>query len=177
MNLPLLSSTFFLTLLMFVGLFFFIRASIKDRTEQTEFQALLPETRLLERLEAYFNNRAYRLTQIKAQEKQITFEGFVQPSWFLAILLTLLAAVGFLCLALILSFPFSNIGNSLFLLVLLAPVAGIFYWQGAGRTEQVRLQIQPSDPTTIEEGITVQVTAHRDELRVFKAALPALLDS
>ena len=177
MNLPLLSSTFFLTLLMFVGLFFFIRASIKDRTEQTQFQAMLPESRLLERLEQYFNHRAYRLADIKAPEKQITFEGFVQPSWFLASLLTLLAAVGLLCLALILSFPFPNIGNSIFLLALLAPIAGIFYWQGAGRTEQVQLQIQPSDHTTIEEGITVQVTAHRDELKLLKAALPALLDS
>ena len=162
---------------MVIGLFFFIRASIKDRTEQTEFQAMLPETRLLERLETYFNNRAYQLTQIKAPEKQITFEGFVQPSWFLAILLTLLAAVGFSCLALILSFPFSNIGNRLFLLVLLAPIAGIFYWQGAGRTEQIQLQIQPSDHTTIDKGITVQVTAHRDELKLLKAALPSLLDS
>ncbi|XTZ11367.1 MAG: cofactor assembly of complex C subunit B, partial [cyanobacterium endosymbiont of Rhopalodia yunnanensis] len=34
MNLPVLSSTFFLTLLLMMGLFFFIRASAKDRTER-----------------------------------------------------------------------------------------------------------------------------------------------
>ena len=92
MNTTILSSTLLLTLLLAVGLFFFIRASVKDRTEQVKLIAEQPEESLLTQLQEYFDQRAYRIDSVDAATNHVTFSGFVRPSWFLAIFLTLLAA-------------------------------------------------------------------------------------
>ena len=88
MNTPVLSSTFFLTLLLMVGLFFFIRASVKVRTEQVLLISEVPKTSLLEQLKDYFKQRAYNVTSSDAAQDTMTFEGLVRPSWFLAIFLS-----------------------------------------------------------------------------------------
>ncbi|HEY9771945.1 MAG TPA: cofactor assembly of complex C subunit B [Coleofasciculaceae cyanobacterium] len=161
MNLPVISSTFFLTLLMMIGLFFFIRASVKDRTKQIQLVPAESADILLKQLQEYFEARAYRLTAVNAENKLIVFKGFVQPSLFLAILLSFLAVVGLSCLVLVLFLLFPNVNNLLFwLLVLIAPLAGVFYWRKAGRWEEVLLQVtsRTNSPNL------VTVTAHRDEL-------------
>jgi len=102
-NTAVLSSTFLLTLLLAVGLLFFIRASVKDRIQQVQLIAEEPEESLLSRLQQYFDQRAYRVAAVDAATNQVIFQGFVRPSWFLAIFLTVLAACGILCLSLVLS--------------------------------------------------------------------------
>jgi hypothetical protein len=167
-----LSSTFFLTLLMTIGLFFFIRASVKDRTEELQWVTEQPEEAILPELQGYFDRRAYRVKAVDGEHNQVTFEGFVRPSWFLAIFLTLLAAVGMLCLALILSMVIPQGGNVFLGLILLSPVAGWFYWKNSGRMEQVSLQVKSMEgsgnhPTQNQ----ITVTGHRDELAVLKQTL------
>jgi hypothetical protein len=154
-----------------VGLLFFIRASVKDRTEQIKLLASEPEEVLLERLQTYFEERAYRITDTDAAKNQITFQGFVKPSLFLAIFLTILAAVGLFCLALVLVLLYPDAGNFVWLLLLLAPIAGIFYWRKAGRLERVLLKLETS---TLEQNYQklLTVTAHRDELIQLRQALP-----
>nr|WP_263858154.1 cofactor assembly of complex C subunit B [Waterburya agarophytonicola] len=157
---PVISSTFFLTLLMMIGLFFFIRASVKDRTKQIQLIPSETEDILLKKLQEYFENRAYQLTAVDPENKQITFRGFVQPSIFLAILLSLLAVVGFSCLALILFLLFPDANNLVWLLTILSPLAGVFYWRKAGRWEEIFLRVVPrTDSPNL-----VSITAHRDEL-------------
>jgi hypothetical protein len=166
-NLPIISSTFFLTLLMMIGLFFFIRASVKDRTKEIQLFPTESEDVLLKKLQEYFEARAYQLTAVDKENKQVTFRGFVQPSLFLAVLLTLLAVVGLSCLALVLLLLFPQVKNLFWLLVLLAPLAGIFYWRKAGRWEEILLQvIAKTDSSNL-----VRVTAHRDELIQLQANL------
>ncbi|MBD2126349.1 cofactor assembly of complex C subunit B [Microcoleus sp. ZQ-A2] len=171
MNTTILSSTFLLTLLLAVGLFFFIRASVKDRTEKVRLIAQEPEESLLTRLQQYFDQRAYRVAAIDAATHQVTFQGFVRPSWFLAIFLTFLAACGILCLSLVLSLLYPTLTYAFFALVLLAPVAGVFYWKKAGRSEQVFLTVEavPTENTGSQSLLTV--TAHRDEVHELKQAL------
>ncbi len=171
MNTTVLSSTFLLTLLLAVGLLFFIRASVKDRTQQVKLIAEEPEESLLKRLQQYFDQRAYRVVAVDAATNQVTFQGFVRPSWLLAIFLTVLAALGLLCLSLVLSLLYPRF-TSLFLgLVLVAPAAGVFYWKKAGRIEQVSLSVEtePTQATNTQSLITV--TAHRDELQQLQQAL------
>ena len=145
---------------MMIGLFFFIRASVKDRTQQVKLVPPESEDVLLKTLQEYFEARAYQMTAIDPDEKQITFKGFVKPSIFLAVLLTVLAVVGFSCLALVLFLLFPNVDRLFWLLVLLAPVAGVFYWRKAGRWEEILLRvISQTDKPNL-----VSVTAHRDEL-------------
>jgi len=100
MSSALVSTALIPTLLLFVGLFFFIKASVKDRTEKITLAAASDQ--MLTQLEEYFTQRAYRVTARYSTNKRVIFEGFVRPSLFLAIFLTLLAAVGILCGSLIL---------------------------------------------------------------------------
>lgn len=171
MNTTILSSTFLLTLLLAVGLIFFIRASVKDRTQQVKLIAEQPEESLLSQLQQYFDERAYRVTALDAATNQVTFQGFVRPSWFLAIFLTLLAACGFLCLSLVLSLLYPTLGRIFLALVLLAPAAGVFYWQKAGRTEQVSIKMEAVPNGEIGKRSLIAVTAHRDELAAMQEAL------
>ncbi|TVQ43828.1 MAG: cofactor assembly of complex C subunit B [Gloeocapsa sp. DLM2.Bin57] len=160
MSNPILSSTFCLTLLLMIGLFFFIRASVKKRIEELTLVSKLSQENLYTELQSYFQSRAYRLKDVNSENSQVTFEGFVRPSWFLAILLTILATIGLLSLSLVIYLLYPTIASFSLGLLLLAPLAGLFYWRKAGRLEQVVLNIQPlsSDATQIK------VIAHRDEL-------------
>lgn len=171
MDIPILSSTFLLTLLLAVGLFFFIRASVKDRTEQEKLIAQEPEESLLARLQQYFDERAYRVAAVDAATNQVTFQGFVRPSWFLAIFLTLLAACGILCLSLVLSFLYPTFTNFFLGLVILAPIAGVFYWKKAGRSEQVSLTVESLPTAKTGQQTLLTVTGHRDELAQLKQSL------
>lgn len=167
-NTSILSSVLFLTLLILVGLFFFIRASVKDRTKQIELLTEAPEA-FLSQLQTYFEGRAYHITDEVSD--RLILEGLVRPSRFLALFLSVLAATGLLCLALVLSFLFSAASNLFFVLPLLAPAAGVFYWKKAERVEQVELQVTQ---TPLEQKSQITVTAHRDELIQLQQALPLL---
>ncbi|MEB3289802.1 MAG: cofactor assembly of complex C subunit B [Leptolyngbya sp.] len=165
-------STLFLTLLMMVGLFFFIRASTKDRTEVLVLDPPAATTTTLEALTVYFEQRAYRLVS-DPDPNQIRLAGQVRPSAFLAVFLSSLAAVGGLCFALVLSSLFPGIGLAFGGLVLLAPGAGWFYWQRAGREEQVTLATKGEETSQPQ----VWVTAHRDELIALEQAWKTQLRS
>lgn len=145
---------------MMIGLFFFIRASVKDRTKQIQLVPNESEDILIKTLQEYFEQRAYQITAVDPAKKQVTFEGFVQPSIFLTVLLTFLAIVGLSCLVLVLFLLFPNVHGLFWLLLLFAPVAGTFYWRKAGRWEKILLQVvsKPDSPNL------VSVIAHRDEL-------------
>lgn len=147
-----------------VGLLFFIRASVKERTQQVKLTLAEPEAVLLKKLKEYFEQRAYQVAGVNAEENQISFQGFVRPSWLLAVFLTLLAATGLLCLSLVLSLLYPKGGNFFLALPLLAPGAGVFYWQKAGRLEEVLLKLEALPPQGEKAQSQITVTAHRDEL-------------
>jgi hypothetical protein len=167
---PILPSTFVLTLLLMVGLLFFIRASTKERTEQLEFVTDELEESLLEKLETHFIQRAYKVAAVNAEREEVVFQGTVRPSWFLAIFLSILAAFGFLCLALVLSFLYPSLTLLFGSAIALSPLAGVFYWRGAERVERVSIVFQSRSQGESPQTIAT-VTAHRDELAQLKQAL------
>ena len=169
MDTAILPSTLLLTLLISVGQFFFIRASTKDRTETAQLVSQLNEASLMPQLKEYFRARSYRVAAIDPQQNLVTMTGFVKPSWFLAIFLTVLAAVGLLCLSLVLSLLFSSQNVLLYSVVLLSPFSGIFYWNKAGRVENVSLTVEDTDS---DKNTKITVTAHRDEIISLEEALP-----
>ena len=162
MDLSILSTSLLLSLLSLIGLVFFIRASVKDRTKQIKLSTSDSEEILLSKLEKYFETRAYKVTTLNKETNEITFQGFVKASWFLAIFLSGLAAFGLFCLALILSFLSPFLSNFIWVLLLLAPVAGVFYYRNASRVEKVLLKIDTRGKAETKNYLTV--TAHRDEL-------------
>jgi hypothetical protein len=157
-------STLVLTILMMIGLPFFIRASIKDRTEQIQIPTSESEEVFLPKLQQYFESRAYRVIDLDKEKNQVTFEGFVQPSLFLAIFLTLIAALGLFGIILILCFFYPANSNFFWVFLLFAPIAGIFYWQKAGRLERVLLSVEPNMSLSEYKSI-IKLTGHRDELK------------
>jgi hypothetical protein len=169
---PVLSSTVLLTVLMVIGLFFFIRASTKDRIEVVQLVTPLPEESLREKIQQYFSGRSYRIASVDAAQSSVTFEGFVRPSVFLAVFLTAIAASGCFCAALMLGYLFPGGARFFPAIVVLAPVAGVFYWKKSGRQEQVVLKVEEvvSDVSAGAQRL-LTVTAHRDELAELKSAL------
>lgn len=168
MDTAILPSTLLLTLLMSVGLVFFIRASTKDRIETAQLVSQLPPTSLMPQLKEYFRARSYRVAAVDSQQNKVTMTGFVKPSWFLAIFLTILAAIGFTSLSLVLSLLFSIQSFLLYGIILLSPLSGIFYWNKAGRVENVSLTVKDTDSDTFSK---ITVTAHRDEIISLEEAL------
>jgi hypothetical protein len=160
MTQPVIVSTFLLTVLLMIGLFFFIRASVKDRTQEVRLLSEQPEDSLMVQLRQYFGQRSYRVAAIDAALNQVTFEGIVRPSVFLAVFLSLLASVGALCFVLVLSMVLPDWSNFWWGLLLLSPLAGVFYWKGAERVEQVSLKLERGT----DAGSVITVKAHRDEL-------------
>lgn len=166
-----LPSIFVITLLLLIGLFFFIRASVKDRTQQVTLMAPGSEEVILDQVEGYLKQRAYQLIGMNREQAQLTFEGIVQPSVGLAIFLTTLAAVSLLCLSLVLAILWPSFRIWFTGLVALAPLTSWFYWTKAKRPEQVLLKVEPLDASEAESQTLVTVTAHRDELAALKSAL------
>lgn len=170
MDFAILPSTLLLTLLMLIGQFFFIRAATKDRTETARLISDEDEAILLPKLKEYFRCRSYQVTSVDAERNQVSFEGLVRPSLFLAAFLTLLGTVGTLCLALVLSMVIAIPKYSFLGLVLFSPLIGLFYWQKAKRLEKVLLKVESSD-SEIRSSSKITVIAHRDEVIELQRAL------
>ena len=162
-------STFFLTMLLGVGLFFFIKAATKDRTEVAEFLTEQSPDVLRQKILDYFQNRAYTVVPAAPDsDSWTTLTGLVRPSVFLAVFLAFLAAVALMCFALVLATLFSGYGALFFILVLLAPGAAIAYWKQAQREEQIAFRII----NNAEQGCTLTVRGHRDELIQLRSQAP-----
>ncbi|MGJ5672874.1 MAG: cofactor assembly of complex C subunit B [Nostochopsis sp.] len=170
MDTAILPSTLMLTLFLSVGLFFFIRASTKDRTEVAQLVSEQDEATLMPQLREYFRASSYRVAEVDPEQNQVIFEGNVRPSWFLAIFLTVLAATGILCLSLVLSQLFPSLSVFFLGMVLLSPLSGVFYWKKAGKLEKVSLKVETTQSASPSSS-TITVTAHRDELIELKRVL------
>ena len=120
---------------------------------------------MVDDLLAHFTQRAYTPLprQLSPDNPRIVLSGQVQPSFFLAVFLTTLAAIGLLCLGLVLAL-LSPLGNWGLALAALSPLAGLFYWQRSSRVEQIILDLVPDQPA-------VKVTGHRDELIALRRSL------
>ena len=171
MNNTALISSFILTFLSSIGLIFFIKASVKPRTKNLKLIAEQEAELLLKQLKEYFSERAYRIIDVNAAKNQLTFEGIVRPSWFLAFFLTLLAALGALCFGLAISMLVPESSKYLLWLVLVSPLAGIFYWQKSKRPEKVELKLEGILTEGSQTKSLLSITGHRDELAALQTAL------
>ncbi|KPQ37036.1 MAG: Protein of unknown function (DUF3529) [Phormidesmis priestleyi Ana] len=189
---------------MVVGLVFFIRASTKDRIEAVQFGSTQAADNLQQAVLKYFYSRAYQLpteadgathstllnglenisqtapvSKKKSKEPIVvngtTLVGMVSPSVFLAVFLSVLAAVGFTCLSLVVATLFPSWGGWLLALVAASPLAGVFYWKKSNRPETVIFRVDALDMPSGSDGVQtppntqkwcskLTVKGHRDEL-------------
>jgi Cofactor assembly of complex C subunit B len=161
-----------ITVILSIGLFFFLRAAAKDRTQTTRLLSDRPDETLLEQLQSYFIQRSYRLIGGDPDRNVVTFEGMVRPSLFLAIFLSALAAIALFTLMIVLSSLYPGLQRFLVIPILVAPAVGLLYWRKAGRLEQVSLQIADLvDSQAQQSQRLLTVVGHRDELIELRQAL------
>ena len=158
---PTLGSTLLLTLLLAIGLVFFLRAASKDRTTVVEVHSPRPPLEVLEGLSSWLTARGWTQSAGDAERRLLRFSGQVQASAPLALLLSLLGAVGAACLGLVLRQLLPSLGPWPLLLALLGPAAGLLYRRRAARAESVELRLMSDDQA---DGSTLRLRAHRDEL-------------
>ncbi len=158
---PALGSTLLLTLLLAVGLVFFLRAASKDRTTVVDVRSSRPPLEVLPVLSDWLQQRGWRAQEGDPERRVLRFGGRVAASPLLAGLLSALGAVGAGCLGLVLRQLLPTLGWWPLALVALGPLAGLLYRRRAERAESVELRLISHDGAT---GSALRLRAHRDEL-------------
>ena len=164
---------------MVIGLVFFIRASTKDRIEVMQFSSRQDADALRQAVIKYFYSRAYKPLSEEDQSEEdgaesdnnqaasdgptilngMTFVGMVSPSIFLAVFLSGLAAAGFACLGLVSVMLFPAWGAAVWALVVVSPLAGVFYWRKSSRPEKIVLRVDSFDGASAGDGASADQSA------------------
>jgi len=123
-TIPTIYSTLLLTILLFLGLISFLRGSIRDRTTDVLFNVVqLTDDRLLMQVRDHFQQRAYKVVEIDPERDVAILLGQVRPSIFLAVFLTILAAIGLTCFGLVLGGLIPDLENLWLWLIMVFPVS------------------------------------------------------
>lgn len=102
----------------------------------------------------------------------ITFRGLVQKSLSQAFFLTFCTALGMLSLALVLQIQFQDLRifgqePNWFLLALLSPYAGLYYWRSGDRVDDCTVKLSTNDEETQNE---IAIEGSEEELdRMWRA--------
>lgn len=157
-----LSSTLLLTLLLAIGLTFFLRAASKDRTTVLDVHSPLPPIEVLNGVTNWLEERGWKLDSGDSDRQVIRFYGTVAASSTLAVFLSVLAALGSGCLGLVLRQLYPQLGWWILSLALVGgPLAGFLYRKRASRIELLELRLMSNAES--KESI-LRLRAHRDEL-------------
>ena len=156
------SSTLFLTILLAIGLGFFLRAASKDRTTVVDVQSPLPPLEVLKGISFWLEERGWKKNGGNLEEKLLIFNGNVASSTFLVSFLSCLGGLGSACLGLVLIQLYPSLSWwPLLLAAICAPLAGIIYRVKSKREELLEVKLLSSDQS---ESSTLRIKAHRDEL-------------
>ena len=168
------SSTLFLTILLAIGLVFFLRAASKDRTTIVDVQSPLPPLEVLKGISFWLEERGWRKNGGNVEEQLLIFNGNVSSSLFLVIFLSCLGGLGSACLGLVLIQLYPSLSWwPLLLAAIGAPLAGIIYRRKSEREESLEVKLLTSD---ISEISIVRIKAHRDELIAIQYELSEKLE-
>ncbi len=168
-----LSSTLLLTVLLAIGLFFFLRAASKDRTTVVDIFSPRPPIEVLDGITLWLEERGWMRDGGDLDKRLLSFRGSVSSSRALAVLLSFYATIGAACIGLVFVQLYPMMGWWPLLLACLGPIAGFFYQKKANRTEIVELRlVSPAESNKS----ALRVRAHRDELIAMELELAKSLD-
>tara|TARA_B100000579_G_scaffold397679_1_gene377423 strand:+ start:648 stop:1205 length:558 start_codon:yes stop_codon:yes gene_type:complete len=168
------SSTLFLTILLAIGLGFFLRAASKDRTTVVDVQSPLPPLEVLNGISLWLEERGWKKNGGNVDEKLLLFNGSVASSTFLVIFLSCLGGLGAACLGLVLIQLYPVLSWwPLLLAVIGAPLAGTIYRIKAQREESLELKLLSSELSNMS---VLRIKAHRDELIAIQLELSERLE-
>ena len=168
------SSTLFLTILLAIGLVFFLRAASKDRTMVVDVKSPLPPLEVLNGISFWLEERGWKKNGGNVEEKLLLFNGSVASSTFLAIFLSFLGGLGSACLGLVLIQLFPSLSWWPLLLALIgAPLSGSIYRLKSKREESLELKLLSSE---LSNSSILRIKAHRDELIAIQLELSESLE-
>ena len=168
------TSTLLLTVLLAIGLVFFLRAASKDRTTVVDVHSPRPPLEVLKGVSLWLEERGWQRDGGDLERQLLRFKGNVDSSRPLAFFLSLLGGLGAACLGLVLRQLYPWLGWwPLLLAAFGAPLAGFIYRNRASREEIVELRlIKGSD----NGSSTLRLRAHRDELIAMELELADKLE-
>ncbi len=154
-------STFTLTILLAIGLGFFLRAASKDRTTVVNISSPLPPLYVLKGLSTWLEERGWRGEGGDVDRRILKFNGTVSSSPALAVFLSVLCGLGGACLGLVVCQLYPDLSWWPLILAGLGPCAGLFYRARSSRQESFEMRLISSfnDTETL-----LRIRAHRDEL-------------
>tara|TARA_Y100001968_G_scaffold118173_1_gene107621 strand:- start:94 stop:651 length:558 start_codon:yes stop_codon:yes gene_type:complete len=168
------SSTLFLTILLAIGLGFFLRAASKDRTTVVDVTSPLPPLEVLKGISFWLEKRGWKKNGGNVEQKLLIFNGNVASSAFLVIFLSCLGGLGAACLGLVLIQLYPSLSWwPLLLAVIGAPLAGIIYRVKSSREESLEVKLLSSD---LSDSSILRIKAHRDELIAIQLELSESLE-
>ena len=158
-----LNSTLLLTILLGIGLFFFLRASSKDRTTVVEITSSKKPLEVLHVIYEWLNLRGWKQSGGDFDQRILIFKGQVVSSKLLAIFLSLLGGLGSCALGLVIIQIYPTLGWWPILLGLFGgPLSGMVYFKRSAREENFELRLINKNDN--EEMTSMRLRAHRDEL-------------
>ena len=158
-----LNSTLLLTILLAIGLFFFLRASSKDRTTVIEITSSQKPLVGLDVLYEWLNLRGWKQTGGDFDQRILIFKGQVVSSKLLAIFLSLLGGFGSCALGLVIIQIYPTFGWWPILLGIIGgPLSGVIYFKKSAREEKFELRLINNQDN--QEMTSMRLRAHRDEL-------------
>ena len=161
-----LRSTLFLTILLAIGLFFFLKASSKDRTTIIEISSSKKPVEVLNEVCNWLKERGWKQINVNSDRKILTFRGQVVSSKFLTIFLTILGGLGSCALGLVIvqMYPFLNWWPLIISLVG-GPISGFVYFKNSQREEIFQFKLINENEIRFTQ---LRLSAHRDELIAFE---------
>ena len=164
-----LGSTLLLTLLLGVGLFFFLKASSKDRTTVIDISSSKKSIEVLNEVCNWLKSRGWQQIKVNSDKQTLTFRGQVISSKSLAIFLSILGALGSCSLGLVVVqiYPFLNWWPILLGLVG-GPITGFLYFKHSQREEIFEFKLIDENEIKFAQ---LRLSAHRDELIAFENEL------
>ncbi len=155
------TSTLILTILLAIGLAFFLRAASKDRTTIVDVSSPLPPLEVLNGISNWLEGRGWKTEGGDPDKKILRFNGNVSYSRSLAIFLSILCSLGGGCLGLVIVQLFHLHEWWPLLFIFIGPFAGLFYITKAKRIEFLEIKLLTESE---KENSIVRLRAHRDEL-------------
>lgn len=154
------------------GLWSLIKRSVKSKIVKKTFIVEEGEEKMKEAKQvageilSFFTRTNFA---VKDRGETITFEGVMVPSRGQAALLTFCTCISLGSVALVLTITVPDVGDKWYWLTILSPLAGIYYWKRASRTEQIKVKMVVEDEKVSEiivQGDDQQIEQMRKELKL-----------
>jgi hypothetical protein len=167
-----LYGTLALYLLTLPGLFSLVTRSVKVSTTQRTYDMPGPanptaksERQTAAEVMAYFKAMNY---EVSAAAETITFTGVMGRSNSQAAFLTFCTFMGLASMGLVASILLPDLGLKAYLVTLLSPYAGFYYWRNAQREDKVVVRMETSDD---DQTTSIIAQGGKEDLERFSKAL------